>query len=231
MLSRGRRRRVRSPYSRLQAPLYRRGPGYSTSSGCPVIGFPLVTVLAWVLLFSALCLGAGRFIKHLFPLDRHIWGICPRFASDPFVEERLARCGWWRPCVAGVTLVSGLCRSCRDPDTFNKVSVEGLRHLRWLGPLVVKTSAGCWRSWPLGRSRLPWSDVAVIPRMIADRWLCPWPTQIVIPMILAPETGEVSWDSMGLRRVLFLAKVNSHPSKFQGLSSGWKVVDLRVGFC
>jgi hypothetical protein len=31
---------------------------------------------------------------------------------------------------------------------------------------------------------------------------------------------------MGLWRVLFLAEVDSHPSKSQDLSSGWKVVDL-----
>jgi hypothetical protein len=54
----------------------------------------------------------------------------------------------------------------------------------------------------------------------AGRWLFPWPTQIVIPMTLAPETGKVSWDSMGLRRVLFLAEVNTRPSKSQGSSSG-----------
>jgi hypothetical protein len=35
---------------------------------------------------------------------------------------------------------------------------------------------------------------------------------------------------MGLRRVLFLTEVYSHPSKFQGFSSGWKVVELEVKF-
>jgi hypothetical protein len=43
-----------------------------------------------------------------------------------------------------------------------------------------------------------------------------------------PETGEVSWDSMGLQRVLFLAEVDSYPSKSQGFSSGWNMVDLEV---
>jgi hypothetical protein len=135
------------------------------------------------------------------------------------VGEGLAWCSWWRPCVAGVTLVSGLCRSCRDPATFNKASVKGFHHLCWLGPLVVKMSAGCWRSRLLGRSWPPWPDVVVIPRTLASRWFCTWPTQIVIPMTLAPKTGEVSWDSMGLRQVLFLAEVISHPSNSQGLSS------------
>jgi hypothetical protein len=47
-------------------------------------------------------------------------------------------------------------------------------------------------------------------------------------MTLAPETGEVSWVSMELRRVLFLAEVDSHSSKFQDLSSGLEVVVLEV---
>jgi hypothetical protein len=141
----------------------------------------MAAVLAWVLLSSALCLGADHFIKHLFPLDRHIRGICPLSASDPFVKEGLARCGWWRPCVAGITPVSSLCRSCRDPATFNKASVEGFHRLRQLEPPVVKMSVDCWRSRLLGQSRPPWSDAAVIPGTSASRWLCPWPTQIVIP--------------------------------------------------
>jgi hypothetical protein len=33
---------------------------------------------------------------------------------------------------------------------------------------------------------------------------------------------------MGLRRVLFLAEVDSYPSKSQAFSSGWKAVDLEV---
>jgi hypothetical protein len=43
--------------------------------------------------------------------------------------------------------------------------------------------------------------------MPAGRQHCPWHTPEVIPMTLAPETGEVSWVCMGLRRVLFLAEV------------------------
>jgi hypothetical protein len=69
-----------------------------------------------------------------------------------------------------------------------------------------------------------------IPGTLAGRWICPWPTQIVIPTTLAHEAGEVSWDSMGLRRVLFLSEVNSRPSKSQGFSFGWKVDDLENKF-
>jgi hypothetical protein len=43
-------------------------------------------------------------------------------------------------------------------------------------------------------------------------------------MTLAPETGEVSWVCMGLRRVLILAKVSTLPSKSLDSSS-----DLGVG--
>jgi hypothetical protein len=64
--------------------------------------------------------------------------------------------------------------------------------------------------------------------MSAGRRLCPWPTLEVIPTTLAPETGEVSWVSMGLRRVLFLAKVYSRPSKSQDSSSGSEIIGPEV---
>jgi hypothetical protein len=128
------------PTLRVQAPLYRRGPSYSLSFGFRLpcgYGLGVGPIL--------LCPLPGRkpLYKAPFPLDRHNRGICPRFASDPFVEEGLARCGWWRPCVAGVTLVSGLCRSCWDPATFNKASIRGFHRLHRLGPPMVKMSAGC----------------------------------------------------------------------------------------
>jgi hypothetical protein len=47
-------------------------------------------------------------------------------------------------------------------------------------------------------------------------------------MTLAPKTGEVSWVSMELRQVLFLAEVSTFPSKSQDSSSGSEVVDLEV---
>jgi hypothetical protein len=45
------------PTLRVQAPLYRRGPGYSTSSGCPATGSPVTAALAWGLLGAV---GGGR---------------------------------------------------------------------------------------------------------------------------------------------------------------------------
>jgi hypothetical protein len=47
-------------------------------------------------------------------------------------------------------------------------------------------------------------------------------------MTLAPETGEVSWVSMGLRHVPFLAEVSTLLSKSQDFSSGSEVVGLGV---
>jgi hypothetical protein len=47
-------------------------------------------------------------------------------------------------------------------------------------------------------------------------------------MTLAPKTGEVSWVSMGLRRVLFLAEVSTLLSKSQDSSPGSEVVGLEV---
>jgi hypothetical protein len=49
-------------------------------------------------------------------------------------------------------------------------------------------------------------------------------------MTLAPKTGEVSWVSMGLQRVPFLAEVSTLPSESQDSSSILEVVDLEVKF-
>jgi hypothetical protein len=103
------------------------------SSGFPAIGFPMSVALAWVPLSCVPLPGRRLLYKAPFPLDRHIRGICPRLASDPFVEEELAWCGWWRPCMAGITPVSSLCRSCRDPATFDKAMVKGFVIFAGLG--------------------------------------------------------------------------------------------------
>jgi hypothetical protein len=144
----------------VQAPLYRRGPGYSMSSVCPAAGFPMAEALAWVPLFSIPLPGRRLLYKAPFPLDWHIQGICPRFAIDPLMEEGLAWFGWWRPCVAGVTPVSSFCRSCRDPVTFNKALVKGFiifagSSVRWrrsqptAGVAGSSVEAGLlgWMSW------------------------------------------------------------------------------------
>jgi hypothetical protein len=85
---------------RVHALIYRRGPGYSMSSGCPAAGFPIAVALAWVLLSSIPLLGCRSLYKVPFPLDRHIRGICPPACLGSFrgggaclvrlVEEGLA---------------------------------------------------------------------------------------------------------------------------------------------
>jgi hypothetical protein len=57
---------------------------------------------------------------------------------------------------------------------------------------------------------------------------CPWHTPKVIPTTLAPETGEVSWVSMGLQQVPLLAEVCTLSSKSQDPSSGSEIVTLEV---
>jgi hypothetical protein len=150
--------------------------------------------------------------------------VLPRILS----WRRLLLIDWWRPGMAGVTLVPRFYRSCQGQLLFTKQPLEGFRHLLWLEPPAVESSAGCWCSRPFGRSRSFWPSTVETPGTSAGRWLCPWPTRIVIPMTLAPETGEVSWVSMGLRRVLFLVEVYSRPSKSQDSSSGSEIVGLEV---
>jgi hypothetical protein len=55
------------PTLRVQAPLYRRGSGYSMSSGFPAARSPMAAALAWVPLSSVPLPSAGCFIKRLFP--------------------------------------------------------------------------------------------------------------------------------------------------------------------
>jgi hypothetical protein len=90
----------------------------------------------------------------------------------------------------------------------------------------VEWPAGCWRCRPFGRSRSSRPSAMEIPGMPAGIEHDPWHTPEVIPMTLAPETGEVSWVCMGLRRVLVLAEVSSLPLKSQDSLSGLKVIGL-----
>jgi hypothetical protein len=202
------------------------------SSGCPATGFPVATALAWVPLLSAPLSGHRILYKALFPLDRHIRGICPQLASDPFMEEGL---------LGAVSAVGGgraSLASLRSPAYVTLVGTLQPLIKRWL---KVSSSSSAWSfggedlsrmlAQPVLRSKPAFSAGCHGERgTLADKLLCPWPTQIIIPMTLTPETGEVSWDSMGLWRVLFLAEVYSHPSKSQGFSSDWKFVELEVKF-
>jgi hypothetical protein len=170
----------------------------------------------------------GKFIKCLSPLDRHLRGICPVLFLGSFRGEGscpLIGGGWaWlasRLFPASVDLVGARLLLAKQP-------LEGFHRLLWLGLPAAELLAGHWRSWPFGRSRPFWPSALEIPGTLAGRWFCPWPTRIVIPTTLAPETGKVSWVSMGLRRVLFLARVYPRPSKSQDSSSGSEIVGLEV---
>jgi hypothetical protein len=70
----------------------------------------------------------------------------------------------WSP--ASVDLVGATLLLVKRP-------LEEFCRLRRLGSLMMKSPAGSWRSQPFGRSRPLRPNVAVIPGMSADRWLCP----------------------------------------------------------
>jgi hypothetical protein len=179
------------PSLRVQAPLYRREPGYRLGirlPGCRLlrgrgldVGPPSSDSLS----------DDGNFIKCLSPLDWHLRGICPVFCLGSFRGE--GSC----PLIGGdqAWLASRLSPSSVDLVgarlLLAKHPLEGFRHLLRLGPPAVESSAGCWRSRPFGRSRPFWPSAVETPGTSAGRWLCPWPTRIVIPTTLAPETGEV----------------------------------------
>jgi hypothetical protein len=55
------------PILRVQAPLYRWGPGYSLVSGCPAAGSPVAAVLAWVSPLSGPLPGRRPLYKAPFP--------------------------------------------------------------------------------------------------------------------------------------------------------------------
>jgi hypothetical protein len=74
-----------------------------------------------------------------------------------------------------------------------KQPLEEFRRLRRLGLPTVESSAGCWRSRPFGRSRPSWPNVVEIPGTSADRWLCPWPTRIVIPTTATAASAFLSF--------------------------------------
>jgi hypothetical protein len=131
--------------------------------------------------------------------------------------------------VAGITLVPHFCRSLVGAWLLlAKQPLEEFCHLRWLWLTSVKLPAGCWRSRPSRWSRPLCLSAVEVPGTSSGKWLCPWPTLEVIPTTLAPETGEVSWVSMGLGRVLFLAEVSTLPSKSQDSSPISEVIDLEV---
>jgi hypothetical protein len=112
------------PSLRVQAPLYRRGPGYSLGVRLP--GSSVAVVLTWAPPSSGPLSGRRPLYKVPFPLGpacrEHMPPALPRILS----WRRVLPVDWWRPSVAGITLVSCLCRSCRGHATFGKASVGGV---------------------------------------------------------------------------------------------------------
>jgi hypothetical protein len=142
-----------SPTLRVQAPLYRRGPGYRLGnySAGSLTAAPLVSS-------SRLALTASLY-KAPFPWDRHLGGICPPFCLGSYRGEGFLVADWLDLVMALVTPVLGLCRSCRGQPTFGETAVgwflsssSGSGLPRWKRQPAVGT-AGCWHSRPFRRSR------------------------------------------------------------------------------
>jgi hypothetical protein len=169
------------PSLRVQAPLYRRGPGYRLGvrlSGCRLlrgrgldVGSPSSDSLS----------DDGHFIKCLPPLDRHLRGICPPFCLGSFCGEGSCPLiggdrAWLasRLSPASVDLVGARLLLAKQP-------LEEFCHLRRLWLSSVKSPAGCWCSRSFCQSQSSWLSDVEIPGTSAGRWLCPWPTRIVIP--------------------------------------------------
>jgi hypothetical protein len=138
------------PTLRVQAPLYRQGPGYRLVSGCPAAGSSMAAFLTWAPPSSGPLSGRRPLYKAPFPLDQHIRSICFLSAPDPFMEEGLAHCSWWRLSVAGSRRSPASVDLVRAMLLLIKRMLEGFRRLRRLGPLAMKMSAGYWRSQPFG---------------------------------------------------------------------------------
>jgi hypothetical protein len=140
-------------------------------------------------------------------LDRHLGGICPPFCLGSFHGEGSCSLvgGVWTWLTSCPSFVSVDLVRARPLSTKQSLEESCLLARLWLSS--AESPAGCWRSQPFGQSRSSCPSAVEILGTPADRQRCPWHTPEVIPMTLAPKTGEVSWVSMGLQRVLFLVEV------------------------
>jgi hypothetical protein len=153
------------------------------------------------------------------------------FASDPVVGKGLhPLIGWswsWRS-----SLLS--CASAALVGTVPLLARQLLRGLVFIARLRLSSAespAGCWRSRPFGRSRSSRAETVGTPGMPAGILPGPWCAPEVIPTTLTPETGEVSWASMGLRRVLLLAEVLPALIEVPGLWSDLVSLVAEAGPC
>jgi hypothetical protein len=138
------------PSLRVQAPLYRRGPGYRFGvqlPGCRLLrgsGFDMGPAILWPSVWAL------EIYKVFFPLGPASWEHMPPVLPRILSWRRVLLVGWWRPSMAGVTLVPCHYRSCWGHAAFVKHPLEEFRRLRRLGLLMVKSPVGCWRSRPFG---------------------------------------------------------------------------------
>jgi hypothetical protein len=136
------------PSLRVQAPLYRRGPSYRLGGWLPGCRLLRGHGLDVPPPSSSSLSDAGNFIKCLFPLDRHLRGICPLLCLGSF------RGGGSCPLVGGgrAWLASRLSPASVDlvgaMPLLVKWPLEEFRRLRWLWLPAVKSPVGCWRSRP-----------------------------------------------------------------------------------
>jgi hypothetical protein len=172
------------PSLRVQALLYRRGPGYRLGGRLPGCRLLRGRGLDVAPPSSGSLPDVGNFIKFLFPLDQHLRGISALLCLGSFRGE--GSC----PLIGGgrAWLASRLSPASVDivgaRPLLAKRSLEEFRRLRRLWLSSVKSPAGCWRSRPFRWSRPLWLSAMEIPGMSAGRWLCPWPTLEVIPTTL-----------------------------------------------
>jgi hypothetical protein len=186
------------PSLRVQTLIYRRGSGYRLGGRLPGCWLLRGQVLSVAPPSSGSSPDVGNFIKCLFPSDQHLRGISPLLCLGSFCGggscSLIGRAQAWlasRLSPASVDLVGARPLLAKWP-------LEEFHRLRRLWLSSVKMPADCWRSRPFRWSRPFWLNAVEIPGTSAGRWLYPWPTQIVIPTTLAPETGEVSCVSMEL---------------------------------
>jgi hypothetical protein len=141
------------PSLRVQAPLYRRWPGYRLGGRLPGCRLLCGCGLGVAPPSSDSLSDNGNFIKCLSPLDRHLRGICSSFCLGSFRGEgscpliggdraRLAS----RLSPASVDLVGARLLLAKQP-------LEEFRRLRRLWLSSVESSAGYWRNRSFGQSR------------------------------------------------------------------------------
>jgi hypothetical protein len=152
----------------------------------------------------------------------------PRTFSNPPVGGCFIGAVSGDDSMVGVTLVFCLWHFCLVHAGFYKVSFRSSfiaagsdQQRRRPVPAACAAGREC-QAVLIGRSSVR------SPGTLAGRPHHLWPTQVVIPMTLAPETVEVSWERHGSSAGSFLTEVHSHSSKSQGLASGWRAVGFET---